>query len=117
MTVKELAGFLKFDWDVEYEIRPTFVQAWVVKKDHNEYYHARNQSDEGSIFASRYADSEVVSYEILLTKKRVSVTIPFDDYVRIQKDILVSAIDSYDKWIDKVVFEIDRVTKKSEQED
>jgi len=39
MTVKELAEFLKFDWDVEYEIRPTFVQSWVVKKDRNEYYH------------------------------------------------------------------------------
>jgi hypothetical protein len=41
----------------------------------------------------------------------VFVTIPFDDYVRIQRDILVSAIDSYDKRIDKVVFEIDRVKK------
>ena len=33
MTVKELAEFLKFDGDVKYEIRPTFVQSWVVKTE------------------------------------------------------------------------------------
>ena len=106
MTVKELVEFLKFNSEVEYIIKPTCVDAMVVRKDSNTYYHARNKSGEGSIFTSRYADSEVVSYEISAGEKCVYITISFDDYVKIQRDILVSAIDSYDKWIDKVVLEI-----------
>lgn len=74
------------------------------------------RADERSIFISRYADSEVVSYEININEKRVFITISFDDYVKIQRDILVSAIDSYDKWIDKVVLEINMINKKFKTE-